>query len=58
MGLVPVIINPEVFFHAEFGNVGVGNEPAFLSPDELIDAVDRALRDRRSRVDTRPANGR
>jgi len=55
MGLVPIMINPEVFFHAEFGNVGVGNEPAFLSPDELIDAVDRALRDRRSRVDTRPS---
>ena len=55
MGLVPIMINPEVFFHAEFGIATTSNEPAFLSPDELIDAVDRALRDRRSRVDTRPS---
>jgi hypothetical protein len=55
MGLVPIMIDPEVFFHAEFGIATTSNEPAFLSPDELIDAVDRALRDRRSRVDTRPS---
>jgi hypothetical protein len=47
-GLVPVMIDPEVFFHTEFGNVLTRSEPAFLSPKELIDAVDRALRDRRS----------
>ncbi len=54
-GLVPVMIDPEVFFHTEFGNVDTRSEPAFLSPKELIDAVDRALRDRRSRVDERPS---
>jgi hypothetical protein len=48
MGLVPVMIDPEVFFHTEFGNVDTRGEPAFLSPEELIDAVDRALRDRRN----------
>ena len=53
MGLVPIMISPEVFFHSEYGNVGVSSEPAFLSQDELIDAVDRALRDRRSRTDER-----
>ena len=47
------MISPEVFFHSEYGNVGVSSEPAFLSQDELIDAVDRALRDRRSRTDER-----
>ena len=55
MGLVPVMIDPEVFFHTEFGNVDTRSEPAFLSQDELIDAVDRALRDRRSRTDERPS---
>ena len=55
MGLVPIMISPEVFFHSEYGNVGVSSEPAFLSQDELIDAVDRALRDRRSRTDERPS---
>jgi len=55
MGLVPIMISPEVFFHSEYGRVGVSSEPAFLSQDELIDAVDRALRDRRSRTDERPS---
>ena len=53
MGLVPVMIDPEVFFHTEFGNVDTRSEPAFLSPKELIDAVDRALRDQRSHGDRR-----
>jgi hypothetical protein len=47
------MISPEVFFHTEFGNVDVSGEPAFLSPTELIDAVNRALRDRRSHGDRR-----
>jgi hypothetical protein len=55
MGLVPVMIDPEVFFHTELGNVLARSEPAFLSPKELIDAVDRALRDRRSHGDRRPS---
>jgi mono/diheme cytochrome c family protein len=53
LGLVPIMISPEVFFHTEFGNVDVSGEPAFLSPTELIDAVNRALRDRRSHGDRR-----
>ena len=45
-GIVPIMIHPEVFYHTEFGTVGTSNEPAFLSPDEIVDAIDRALRDR------------
>lgn len=52
-GLVPVMIDHEVFFHTEIGNVHTSSEPAFLSPQELIDAMDRALRDRRNHADRR-----
>jgi hypothetical protein len=56
LGLVPVMIDPEVFFHTEFGNVNTRSEPAFLSPEELIDAVDRALRDRRDEAGRNPSS--
>jgi hypothetical protein len=72
-GLVPIMIHPEVFFHTEFGTDFVSRdastaerprpygqrltEPALLSPQELVDAVDRAIRDRRSEDPERnPAN--
>jgi hypothetical protein len=50
------MIDPEVFFHTEFGNVNTRSEPAFLSPEELIDAVDRALRDRRDEAGRNPSS--
>ena len=46
-GLVPILIHPEVFYHTEFGIAAADGEPAFLAPDEIVDSVDRALRDRR-----------
>ena len=45
-GLVPIMIHPEVFYHSEFGLEEDSGEPAFLSPKEIVDSIDRALRDR------------
>ena len=47
-GLVPIMIHPEVLFHMEFGGAAASGKPAMLSSAEIVDAVDRALRDRRS----------
>ena len=55
-GLVPVMIHPEVFYHTEFGSDEARGEPAFLAPPELIDAVDRALRDRRMEASRNPVS--
>jgi len=55
-GLVPVMIHPEVFYHTEFGSDEARGEPAFLAPEELIDAVDRALRDRRMEARRNPVS--
>ena len=54
-GLVPIMIHPEVFFHTEFGNAEAGSGPAFLSSQELVEAVDRALRDRRDEAGRNPS---
>lgn len=46
-GLVPIMTHPEAFFHAELGRSKSSDKPSLLSPGELIDAMDRAVRDRR-----------
>ena len=55
-GLVPIMIHPEVFYHTEFGIAGTGGEPAFLSPEEIVDSIDRALRDRRDDPGRNPSS--
>ncbi len=44
-GLVPVMAHPEVFFRAEFGSPASA-APSLLPPQQLADALNRALQDR------------
>ena len=53
-GLVPILIHPEAFYHSEFGIEVAKDQPAILTPEEIIDAIDRALRDQRHEAGRNP----
>ena len=42
-GLVPVMAHPEVFFRREYGAPQASGKPSILPPQELADALNRAL---------------